>query len=803
MATELAKAYVQILPSARGMKDNLTKMLDNEMPSGDEPGQKLGESLVGGIKKVIVAAGIGKIIKDSLSEGAALEQSVGGVETLFKDSADTVIKNAEKAYQTAGLSANEYMETVTSFSAGLIQSLGRDVQTDLDEMQASLDASYDKTKRAYEDQYKEVQNAWAEKIKLAQNGAKESAASLKEQQTAELKALKERIKASNGAEKEALQQRYDAVKQSWADRIQAVKDGGSESADALKSQRDAELLALKRSNEDRLKQLKSANKAELEAAKTANNASKSTSESIALAAEVADMAIIDMSDNANKMGTSMESIQNAYQGFAKQNYTMLDNLKLGYGGTKEEMERLLEDAQRISGVKYDIGNLGDVYQAIHVVQEEMGITGTTAKEAASTFSGSMASMKAAAKNLLGALASGNGVKEATDTFVETAETFLGENFIPMLGRILNSAGDFIREAIVNAPEFLKSLVQELDFDSAAALFAALSAPKAASKLLDFFKTNSGVRSDLTKAGKSISTTIGDSTVAQAEGIGTGFGSKFASGLSAATSVVSAAIMGWDIGTMIYNFAKPGIDKVTDALVNAFNAETDAMLNEKQIEADKKWRAAELKQKGAYWLTSADWKNDFVINRAAEIVGKATTYGLDVSKVYAVYYDLEGNASLIEQRLQRLSANAKTSGNDLSNNFAQGMQIGAKNIWDATTGVASQINSVLGFSEPDEGPLSDFHTYAPDMMQLFAKGISDNRDLVENEVVSLMNSVRGTMTEPVDFNGPTAAVPGEPGQKTIILKLTDGAGRIIAEGAVQDIDELQGASVLLSERGLAR
>lgn len=125
----------------------------------------------------------------------------------------------------------------------------------------------------------------------------------------------------------------------------------------------------------------------------------------AKSAQVADMAITDMSDNANKMGTDMSMIQSAYQGFAKQNYTMLDNLKLGYGGTKTEMERLLKDAQKITGIKYDINNLNDVYQAIHVIQGELGITGTTAKEASTTISGSISSMKSSWQNLLTAFIS--------------------------------------------------------------------------------------------------------------------------------------------------------------------------------------------------------------------------------------------------------------------------------------------------------------------------------------------------------------------------------------------------------------
>lgn len=157
------------------------------------------------------------------------------------------------------------------------------------------------------------------------------------------------------------------------------------------------------------------------------------------AAKVADMAIIDMADNANKMGTSMESIQNAYQGFAKQNYTMLDNLKLGYGGTKTEMERLLKDAEKISGIKYDISNLSDVYNAIHVIQGELGITGTTAKEAATTIEGSMNSAKAAWDNFL----NGSGsVDELVDS-VTTAGSVITENLGEIVPRLLETVPEAI------------------------------------------------------------------------------------------------------------------------------------------------------------------------------------------------------------------------------------------------------------------------------------------------------------------------------------------------------------------------
>lgn len=299
--TELAKAYVQIIPSADGIKGKLSSVLGGEASSaGKSAGKTVGASLGSSIKKTIAAAGIStavaKAFKSALSEGADLQQSLGGIETLFKDSANKVIANAKNAYMTAGLSANEYMESITSFSASLLQGLAGDTNK---------------------------------------------------------------------------------------------------------------------------------------------------------AADVADMALTDMSDNANKMGTSMELIQNAYQGFAKQNYTMLDNLKLGYGGTKTEMQRLLVDAQKLTGVKYDMDNLSDVYEAIHIIQEEMGITGTTADEAAGTFSGSLASMKAAVGNLLGNLSLGENIKPAMDALISSIGTFLIDNLFPMVRNILSGLVDYIVDIVVN------------------------------------------------------------------------------------------------------------------------------------------------------------------------------------------------------------------------------------------------------------------------------------------------------------------------------------------------------------------
>lgn len=174
---------------------------------------------------------------------------------------------------------------------------------------------------------------------------------------------------------------------------------------------------------------------------------KQSSSSNYEAIEAADQAVIDMADNANKMGTSMESIQNAYQGFAKQNYTMLDNLKLGYGGTKEEMARLLADAEQLSGVKYDISNLNDVYAAIHVVQTELGITGTTAKEASSTIEGSMNAAKAAWSNLVVGIADDTqDFDKLTENFVESAVT-AADNLLPRIETSISGIGTLIEELL--------------------------------------------------------------------------------------------------------------------------------------------------------------------------------------------------------------------------------------------------------------------------------------------------------------------------------------------------------------------
>ena len=343
---DIATAFVRIMPSAQGMKEKLGKEMGG---AGSSSGKTFGNSFGGVLKKVLTGAAVGKALKDfgsaftgvvkqSVAAYGDYEQLVGGVETLFgtggknlQEYADSmgktvgevsvewaayqrsqreVLTNASAAYAAAGMSANDYMETVTGFAASLKQS-------------------------------------------------------------------------------------FDA-----------------------------------------------------------------TPEGAMAAAKAADVAVTDIADNANKMGTPMESILNAYQGIAKQNYTMLDNLKLGYGGTKQEMERLLADAQKLTGEKYDISNLADVYSAIHAIQGELGITGTTADEAMTTIQGSMNMTKAAWENLLTALGGGGDLDGAVTNLITSATAFAG-NLLPVVNTVLPGIVAALPQLVTAAVAFIPQLATSL------------------------------------------------------------------------------------------------------------------------------------------------------------------------------------------------------------------------------------------------------------------------------------------------------------------------------------------------------
>lgn len=342
--TDLGTAYVQIEPSAKGISGKISNLIGGEAEAaGKSSGESLAKSLVSSLKGVIAAAGIGKIIGDAISAGADLEQQIGGVETLFavsdrikemnrqiladtgmtaeeieaawQEPINTVLENAKNAYREAGMSQNEYMETINGFAAALNQSTG----------------------------------------------------------------------------------------------------------DVMRS------------------------------------------------AEVGQMAVVDMSDNANKMGTSIDAIKNAYAGFAKQNYTMLDNLKLGYGGTADEMARLINDAGLLGDtVKVTSKTVKDVpldmiFESIHKIQEEMGITGTTAKEAATTYAGSLGMLQASWQNVLATMTLGEGLDTALSGLGESLVAF-GSNAVRMLSNLLMQlpsllAGIFTKIAPQVLPAVQNLLVQ--------------------------------------------------------------------------------------------------------------------------------------------------------------------------------------------------------------------------------------------------------------------------------------------------------------------------------------------------------
>lgn len=311
--TDLGKAYVQIVPSAQGIKASIQEVMGKPLEEqADNSGSTFGSMLISKIKGAITIAGIGKFLSASLTEGGALQQSIGGIETLFGNSANVIKKAAQTAFKDAGVSANTYMEQTTSFAASLVSSCG-------------------------------------------------------------------------------------------------------------------------------------------------GNTAK--------AAEIAKRAMVDMSDNANKMGTDLQDIQNAYQGFAKQNYTMLDNLKLGYGGTKTEMARLIKDASTYKdsqeklnvSVKDGDMSFSNIANAISVVQDHMKISGTTAEEASTTLTGSFGMVKASVQDFLGALSTGDGVWRTFKNTVSSLGTFIVGNLLPMIGNIGSSIVSILTNSFNNMPGILDAI----------------------------------------------------------------------------------------------------------------------------------------------------------------------------------------------------------------------------------------------------------------------------------------------------------------------------------------------------------
>lgn len=583
----VASAYVQIVPSAQGIKGSITSALGGE---ADSAGSKLGSMLSTGIKAAVAAgvAGLGAIVGGALTEGGALQQSIGGVETLFGDSASRVISAAENAYRTAGVSANSYMEQVTSFSATLLQGLGGDTEA---------------------------------------------------------------------------------------------------------------------------------------------------------AAGYADKAIAQMADNANKMGTSMESIQYAYQGFAKDNYTMLDNLKLGYGGTQSEMARLINDSGVLGdSVKVTAETVKDVpfssiIDAIQVIQDNLGITGTTAKEAATTLTGSFASVKAALSNVLAGLALGQDLGPALNGLSSTLATFLTGNLIPAIYNILSALPSalvtFITALGPQLASGLSTIVPQI-MTTGAQMLQSLSAglvqgipnflAQALPLLLQFTTSLCANFSNIVDAGIDLLLNL-------VQGI--------ANGLPSLIEYVPTIVS--NIAGLINDNApkilQAGIQVIFTLVQGLINAIPTIIANIPQIISAI-----------ADTITAFNW-----LNLGATVI-KTLGNGL-LSMAGSLKGFTQSTFSGALDYLKSLPGQALQWGKDLIGGFIDGIIGNVGNLINSVKNVAATIASYLHFSRPDVGPLRDYETWMPDMLSGMAQSIRSNIYRITDAMDFLGGSMRQTL--PLDADGQAA------------------------------------------------
>lgn len=580
----VARAYVQIVPSAEGIKGSITSALGGEASSA---GSQLGSILSTGIKVAVVAgvAGLGAIIGGALTEGGALEQSIGGVETLFGDSASRVIAAANEAYRTAGVSANSYMEQVTSFSATLLDGLGNDTEA---------------------------------------------------------------------------------------------------------------------------------------------------------AASYADKAIVQMADNANKMGTSMESIQYAYQGFAKDNYTMLDNLKLGYGGTQAEMARLINDSGVLGdSIEVTAETVKDVpfssiIDAIQVIQDKLKISGTTAAEAATTLTGSFASVKAALSNVLAGLALGQDLGPALNALSSTLSTFLSGNLIPALYNILSALpGALVTFISTLGPQLasgLSTLVPQM-MTTGAQMLQSLSAglaqgipnflAQALPMLLQFTENLRANFSNIVDAGI-------DLLLNFVQGI--------ANGLPTLIEYVPTIIS--NIAGLINDNAPKilaaGVQIIVTLVKGLINAIPTIIANIPQII-------------GAIvdTITAFNW-----LNLGATVI-KTLGNGL-TSMASGLKGFMESTLSGAIDYLKSLPKQALQWGKDMLDGFIQGIVGSVGGVINAVKDVGSAIASYLHFSRPDVGPLRNYETWMPDMLTGMAQSIRANLYRITDAMDLVGGSMRQTL--PLDAGG---------------------------------------------------
>ena len=536
--------------------------LSSSLGKGLATAAKIGTAAVGA-----AAAGITALTKAAVNNYAEYEQLVGGVETLFKGSADKVQEYAANAYKTAGMSANEYMSTVTSFSASLLQSLGGDTDK---------------------------------------------------------------------------------------------------------------------------------------------------------AAEYANQALTDMSDNANKMGTSMEMIQNAYQGFAKQNYTMLDNLKLGYGGTKTEMERLIADAAKLdSSIKANDLSFGNIVKAINAVQTEMGITGTTALEAGRTISGSVGAMKSAWANLVTGFADGNAdIEGLINNLVTTIVGDGTENNLGVIGNVLpaveTALGGIAKLIEGAAPKIIEILPGLVDRVVPSVISAAI-----------------GMVDAVVKVVPDLLDTVVSAIIENAPAL-----------IVAAVALIEQ--LSKSVLNMMPDILQLGIDLIFVLLDGITKMIDDPTFI--QTIVDVVLKMVDI-------LTNPDTITKLLNAAATIIVALAKGLIQALPQLLAKVPEIIGNlAKALGDFASPIFDAAKTWGKDLMDNFVSGIKAKIQKLKDMVSNVAQTVKDFLGFSEPEKGPLSNFHTYAPDMMDLFAKGIRDNEDVITDQIEKSFDFGERTMKFGAEYGG---------------------------------------------------
>lgn len=638
------------------------------------------------------SAAVGKIAKEAVDGYADYEQLTGGIETLFGAGGKSLEEYAETAKATArdiensGIDWSKYADTAWMEGGGIsglfeeMQYNFEDIKTSAEELQEYLYFEYDLD------------------IEDAQ------------------KAIEAYQKASDSGK---IQKDYES--------LMAVQD--MMMSNAAQAYKTAGM---------------SANEYMEMAIQSGASMISSVGGDTAKAAEYMDLAITDMSDNVNKMGTTMESVQNAYRGFSKGNFTMLDNLALGYGGTKEEMGRLLEEAEKLAGLDpftFDINSYSDIVQAIHIVQENLGITGTTAKEASETISGSTASMKAAWQNLLVGMADpAADLSGLIGNVVGAAETAFG-NILPVAEQAITGIATFVEEVAPIIAEKLPGIVETV---LPSVLNAATSLVTA---LVDALPT---IMEVLIEQGPVIINTLLAKILEMLPEI-------VALGLTLLTSLAMGIADNLDeLIPTIVDVVLQIVETITDpeTLSNLVDAALAIIiaLTEGIIAS-----IPELLKRAPEIITN-------LVTTLVENLPKIFDAGADIllevikgilsalpdlvaaipELILAVVTGLANGVKDLFGAGEKVLGDVKDGffsklgdaanwGKDLISNFVDGITSKWDELKSGVKGVAQTVKDFLGFSEPKEGPLSNFHTYAPDMMELFAKGIRDNEHLITDQI----------------------------------------------------------------------